>query len=174
MRLVAALWGVIGVAMLLTYAIVRLSQRVSDALSLPLDWYHWVALILWVGFMAYSEGYKGFQQSFSPRVAARARYMSLYVDNKVYWFFSPIFMACYIYATPKRRIVAVVLTLAIIALVMLVGFLSQPWRGIIDAGVVVGLTWGLISLMFFSYQALTCDEFDVSPDIPDPTPERKD
>lgn len=167
MRLIAALWGVVGVAMLLAYAIFSLSQRVSEAFLMPLDWYHWFALIIWVGFMAYSEGYRGFQKAFSPRVAARARYMHQHVDNKIYWLLSPFFMASYLHSTPRRRFTAVLVTSAIVLLVMVVGLLSQPWRGIIDAGVVVGLTWGLISLVFFSYKALTQSEFDVSPDVPE-------
>lgn len=167
MRLVAALWGVIGVAMLLAYAIWSLSQRVSEALSMPLDWYHWFALIIWVAFMAYSEGYRGFQKAFSPRVAARARYMHQHIDNKIYWLLAPFFMASYLHSTPRRRITAVLVTTGILFLVMVVGLLNQPWRGIIDAGVVIGLTWGLISLVLFSYQALATSEFNVSPDVPD-------
>jgi hypothetical protein len=168
MSLVAALWGVVGVAMLLAYAIYRLSSRVLEALNVPLDWYHWLALLLWVGIMAYSEGYRGFQKAFSPRVAARARYLHAHVDNKIYWLLSPFFVASYLHTTPRRRLSAVLLTSGIVLLVMLVGRLSQPWRGIIDAGVVVGLTWGLISLVLLTYQALTAEEFDVSPDLPEP------
>jgi hypothetical protein len=36
--------------------------------------------------------------------------------------------------------------LAIVGLVLLVGMLPQPWRGIVDAGVVVGLGWGIVAL----------------------------
>jgi len=32
-------------------------------------------------------------------------------------------------------------TAAIVVLVLLVHRLEQPWRGIVDAGVVTGLTW---------------------------------
>lgn len=167
MRLIAAIWGIFGVVMLLAYAIARLSQRAIDIFSLSLDWYHWLVLVAWVGFMAYSEGYRGFQKAFSPRLAARARYMYRHVDNKLYWLLAPLFMVSVLHATPKRRLIAILATLGIILLVILVGLLDQPWRGIIDAGVVVGLTWGMMSLIVFTYIALTANEFDVSPDVPD-------
>jgi hypothetical protein len=34
----------------------------------------------------------------------------------------------------------------VVALVLIVKSLPQPWRGIVDGGVVVGLAWGLVSL----------------------------
>jgi hypothetical protein len=38
------------------------------------------------------------------------------------------------------------LLICIVALVLLVHQLGQPWRGIVDGGVVVGLAWGAIFL----------------------------
>jgi hypothetical protein len=46
-----------------------------------------------------------------------------------------------------------------------VRLLPQPWRGIVDAGVVVGLTWGTISLVVFCIQALTAPTFAISPEV---------
>ena len=70
-----ALWGVVGVLALLGFAVLRLMGRVIDMLGYDLRWYHWLTLILVVLFMAYTEGYRGFQRAFSPRVAARAKYV---------------------------------------------------------------------------------------------------
>ena len=75
MGLVGALWGVAGISMVLAWAVIRLTPHAVEALSLHLTWFHWLALIVNVIFMAYSEGYKGFQRGFSPRVAARARHL---------------------------------------------------------------------------------------------------
>ena len=66
-----ALWGVVGVLMLLGSAVYRLSFPARDAFSHDFFWYHWVALALIALFMAYAEGFRAFQQGFSPRVAAR-------------------------------------------------------------------------------------------------------
>ena len=38
-------------------------------------------------------------------------------------------------------------------LILAVSRLDQPWRGIIDAGVVVGLAWGLMTLWIFTARA---------------------
>jgi F0F1-type ATP synthase membrane subunit a len=58
-------------------------------------------------------------------------------------------------------------TTGIVVLVLLVRAVPQPWRGIIDLGVVVGLAWGIISIVVFSIQAFFSDTFDYSPDVPD-------
>jgi hypothetical protein len=79
----------------------------------------------------------------------------------------PLFCIGYFHATTKLKIRMISLTIGIIILIVLVHRLDQPWRGIVDAGVVVGLSWGVISLVLFSIRAVTSDEFDHSPDVPD-------
>src|SRR5574341_1485783 len=74
MGMIGALWGVSGVLLLLGSAVYRLGPLAVDAFSYDFLWYHWTCLLCVVFFMAYAEGYVGFQQRFSPRVAARARY----------------------------------------------------------------------------------------------------
>ena len=166
MGVLGALWGLGGIAFMLVYAIYRLYPQMLEALSLPLDWYHWLAMIVSVLFMAYSEGYKGFQKGFSPRVAARARYMQS--NPRVHQvLLSPFFCAGYFDSTRRRKISIFVLTLGIIVLIILVRQLSQPWRGILDAGVVVGLSWGLLSMFYYGFLALTAPVFDYSAEMPD-------
>ena len=46
-------------------------------------------------------------------------------------------------------IITYLLTLFIIFLIIIIEKMSDPWRGIIDAGVFVGLSWGLLSFWFF-------------------------
>jgi hypothetical protein len=69
-------------------------------------------------------------------------------------------------APRRRRITSISVTAGIIILVILVRYLSQPWRGIIDGGVVVGLLWGLISLLLFGCRALSAGEFPYPPEVP--------
>jgi hypothetical protein len=116
--------------------------------------------------MAYVEGYRAFQQGFSPRVAARARHLR---DHPIllHAVLAPLFCMAYFHAQRKRQITSLSVTAGIIILVLLVRLLSQPWRGIIDGGVVVGLAWGLVSLVVFGYQALTADRFPYSPEVPE-------
>ena len=70
MGTLAAGWGVGGISLLLAWAIVRLSLIAWRGLAAPLDLGHWAALGAVVPAMAFFEGYRGFQQGFSPRVAA--------------------------------------------------------------------------------------------------------
>ena len=73
----------------------------------------------------------------------------------------------FFHANKKTRIIAYSLTLGIVMLVLAVTFLCpDPWRGIIDCGVVLGLTWGLISFWIYTYKALTQRGFPHSPETP--------
>jgi hypothetical protein len=161
-----AFWGLAGVILLLAGAVYRLTPLAVDALSHDFLWYHWIALVLVVFFMAYFEGYLAFQQAFSPRVAARARYLLTH-HNRLHALLAPLFCMAYFHAPRRRRIASISVTAGIIVLVVLVRFLAQPWRGIIDGGVVVGLSWGLVSLTFFGFQALTAERFPHSPEVPE-------
>ena len=58
-------------------------------------------------------------------------------------------------------------TLGIALLVTLIRQLDQPWRGIVDLGVVGGLAIGLVSIVYFAFQALTSESFDYSPEVPE-------
>jgi len=51
---------------------------------------------------------------------------------------------------------------------VLVRLVPQPWRGIVDAGVVIGLAWGAVSLLVLGIQALTASRFNFSPEVPEP------
>jgi len=66
----------------------------------------------------------------------------------------------------KKISPAWILTIMIIVLIIAVSFLAQPWRGIVDVGVVLGLSWGLISFWIFCVKALTKVEFSHSPEMP--------
>ena len=160
----AVAWGLLGIGLLLTSAVWRLGMRAWREISGPLEWHHWAALLAITLLMAYSEGYKGFQKGFSPRVAARARYLAGHA-NTLEALLAPFFLLCYFRAPRRRRIIAISLTLGIILLVMLVRLLPGPWRGIVDAGVVVGLVWGLISLLVFIAQAFLSPRFEASPEV---------
>ena len=161
-----ALWGVSGVLLLLGGAVYRLTPLAIDAFSYDWSWHHWLSLALMTFFMAYAEGYRAFQQGFSPRVAARARYLRDH-PNFVYALFAPLFCMAYFHAPRRRRITSISVTAGIVILVVLVRLVPQPWRGIIDGSVVVGLTWGLVSLMVFGFQALTDGQFHYAPEVPE-------
>ena len=159
-------WGLAGVVLLLGSAVYRLTPLAIDAFSYDWLWYHWLSFAFMIVFMAYAEGYRAFQQGFSPRVAARARYLRDH-PNALHALFAPLFCMAFFHAPKRRRIVSLSVTAGIIVLVILVRLLPQPWRGIIDGSVVVGLAWGLISLMIFGYQAFFAERFNYSPEVPE-------
>ncbi len=162
----AALWGLAGLVLLLSFAILRLTPIAIDTFSVPLGWHHWLALFAFVLFMAWSEGYRGFQKAFSPRAAARAEYLVEH-PTPLRMLLAPLFVMGYFDTTLRRRVAAWGLTLAIVVLIVFVHQLEQPWRGIIDAGVVVGLTWGLVTVLWFAARAFADPTFDTSPEVPD-------
>jgi hypothetical protein len=164
MSLIGAIWGIGGIVLVFAVAIYRLANRAVQIFSYDLEWYHWAALVISIVLTAYAEGYRGFQKRFSPRTAARARYLRDH-PTLLRVVAAPLFCFGYFQATRRRKIGAWGLTIGIVLLVGLVRLLPQPWRGIVDAGVVVGLTWGTISLVVFTIQALTAPTFAVSPEV---------
>lgn len=76
---IAAVWGIVGVVALLSSAIYRLAPMALELPFAELSFGHWVALAFSLVFMGFAEGYRGFQQNFSPRAAARARYLRHHV-----------------------------------------------------------------------------------------------
>ena len=160
-----AFWGLAGVALLLGSAVYRLTPLAIDAFTQQFTWYHYASLLLILVFMAYVEGYRAFQKGFSPRVAARARYLKDHA-NLLQMLFAPLFCMGFFYTSRRRQITSVSVTTGVIMLVLLVRMLPQPWRGIVDAGVVIGLAWGLVSLVIFGKQAWSAESFPYSPEVP--------
>jgi len=175
-----AVWGFAGVSLLLASAIRRLAPIALDALSREFQPRHWAGLALSVGSMAYYEGYRAFQRGFSPRVAARAKYLKER-PRLSHALLAPFFCMAFFHAPKRRIITSVSVTAGIILLVLMVRRLSQPWRGIVDGGVVVGLAWGLISLWICAVCAFARPGYSHSPEVPaegcfspsDPSPQRR-
>ena len=162
---IGALWGLGGILALLLSAVLRLWPMVEDAFAYPLTWYHKTALIVIALGMAYMEGYKGFQMAFSPRTAARARYL-LENPRPLYVVLAPFFCMGYFYATKRRKIISISLTLGIILLVILVRFVPQPWRGTVSYTHLRAHETGIVSLLAFSIQSLGEDSYPYAPEVP--------
>lgn len=164
LRIFSAVWGGIGVALFLGYAVYRLLNHFLVIMDYDLTRLQWLALICNVLFMAYTEGYRGFQQGFAPRVAARVLHLSQHAT----WLnglLAPAFCLGYFGTTRRRQFTVVIISSMIFALVAVVSHLPQPWRAIVDAGVVVGLLWGLISFIVFLWLAFSRDEFPYSAEL---------
>lgn len=129
---------------MLAWAVYRLALISFDAFALPWQWYHWLIFVANTLFMAYSEGYRGFQKGYSPRLVARAQELQ---QNATPFTaaLAPLYCMSYFSAPRRRMITAWVVTAIILLLIVIFHHLPQPWRGILDAGVVVGLSWGLLA-----------------------------
>jgi hypothetical protein len=148
---VALAWGVAGFTALLLVAVVRLAPIALDAFSYPWQAMHYAAFTANLWFMAWYEGYRGFQRSYSPRLAARAHHLYRHA-TRAQTALAPLVCMGFVHAPRRRRIAAWLLTAAIIVVVMIYRALPQPWRGILDAGVVVGLLWGMAATLYEVYR----------------------
>jgi hypothetical protein len=161
-----ALWGGFGVVAILVYAIWRITPHAWQAIEAGMNIWQWLILIANVVFMAWSEGYRGFQTRFSPRVAARTLHLQRN-PGIITVLFAPLFVIGYFHADRRSLWQAWIGTLAIVVLVLLVHQMPQPWRGILDAGVAVGLSWGLVSFLVSLQQTFASGEYKRNPGLPD-------
>ena len=148
MKSVAFSWGIAGVLLLLLFAVYRLAPMALELTERELTAGQWLALGFSIINMAYAEGYKGFHRAFAPRVVVRALYLKNHA-KQLHVILAPLFCMGYIHATRRRQLVSIGLTLAIICFIFLARTLPQPWKGILDAGVVVGLSLGILSIGYY-------------------------
>lgn len=147
-------WGVVGVALLLLRAITRMTPiALEPILAGSLSGLHVGILVAWVAFNAYGEGYRAFQKSFCPRVVARADHLARN-PHPLHAALAPLYCLSLFHANRRGLTVAWVMIVVITAFVFLLRITPQPWRGIVDAGVVVALVWGLVALFAFSAKSL--------------------
>jgi len=142
-------WAVSGVLALIAQALWKLSPIAWEALTSRMTPVQWTICLVWVVLNAYSEGYVGFHQKFSPRVARRALELSERPTIFRVLLAAPYAMGLFA-ADRRTKIVGWVLTVLIFLVVIVVRLLEQPWRGIVDAGVVAGLLLGTFSLVLHS------------------------
>jgi len=165
MGILGIIWAILGVSALLLNAIIRLAPRGVEALQMELGVFQWILLVGFALFMMVAEGYRGFQKSFSPRTAARVKYLKNNPTG-LRVILAPFFAMGFFEATKKTKIVVWSIMTMVVLLITLVSQLPQPWRGIIDIGVVLGLSWGVISFWVLTFRALTSSQFAASPMLP--------
>ena len=103
----------------LGYAVWRLAPVALEAVKPGLSAIEWAAFAASIVILGYSEGYKGFQKAFSPRVVARALSLKRR-PRPLRVLLAPAFCAGHFGATKARKNAAWVLTLGIVGLVLLV------------------------------------------------------
>lgn len=163
---VLAVWGVGGVLALIVRALLVLTPIAVDAVrSYELTQAQWWILIVWILINGYAEGYRGFHLRFSPRVVDRGLYGGLH-PTALRSVLAPAFCMGLFDAGRRTLVSSWILLGAITALVLTVRLVPQPWRGIIDAGVVAGLALGSLSIVVLFVRALATGRAPSLHDVP--------
>lgn len=166
MRTLAYYWGISGVVLFIGSAVWRLFPRVTELQQHELSAWQWLLLLAFLLFMLYSEGYKGFHLNFAPRVVVRAKGLRD-SGNALLYLLAPMVCMGYLHATRRRQIISLSITATVVVLVFVVRLVPQPWRGIIDVGVVAGLGFGVLSILWYW---LRQDLAGRTPDVPSDLP----
>lgn len=169
-----ACWSVLQVVSILANAIKRLLPvAVQPLVQNDMQPFQWAMYVMWSIYMGYVEGYQAFQLKFSPLVVKRAFGLSEHLNPLNCVLAGPYAMGLF-GATKKRMIVSWSITAGVFALVKIVKKLPYPYRAIVDAGVVVGLTYGALSIVWQTARAMFGYEPNVDPQYPEPKEQRSD
>jgi len=164
---VVFVWGVGGVLALFGRALLRLApmawQPIEDGSLTAIQIGVYAA---WVVFNAYGEGYRAFQKSFSPRVVARAHHLARSPQPLLHAVLAPAYCLSLFHANRRGLTLAWTMLVVIIGLIALLRITPQPWRGIIDGGVVVALAWGALVIVVLSVRTLVSGPPDAKMNLP--------
>lgn len=160
-------WGVGGAMALLSWGVARVfPHALEPALDGSMLAWHWALYLFMIVFNAWTEGYKTFQKSITPRVLARAQWVA---ENprRVPTLAVPFFVAGFFAMQKRALIVRYIVIVIVVAVIVGMRFVPQPWRGIVDAGVVVGLGWGVVAMGVGLVRMLGGWRPDADPQLPD-------
>lgn len=165
--LLAATWGVAGVVLLLGQAIYRLTpMALQPIVERQLGMAEAGVYAAWVVFSLYFEGYRAFQQRFSPRVVARAlALMREPVPLRIV--LAPAFCMALFHATRRGLALAWGTLVMVLCFIMILRHVPQPWRGIVDGGVVLALLWGQLAIVVYFVRGLSGLPMPVSAELPE-------
>lgn len=139
-----ALWGLFSFLALIVHAIVRMMPVFADMFAYSMNPIEISSLVASVILFTVGKGYFAFQRSFSPRFGERAR-MLQENPSVVYGVLAPLYCMGLIGAPLSRMVRMWLMVAIVVVLIISVRTLSDPWRGIVLAGVVVALVWGSIA-----------------------------
>ena len=145
-------WGIIGFYGLLLFALWRITPRALETTLFSFNPLETIGVLLFVAFMVYFEGYRGFYKKFSPRFASRLVHFLDSPRSVLQTIFAPLYAMAFFHAPPAAKRAAWITALSILAAVLVVQQLTQPLRGIIGVGVVAGLLVGMAATAFHVYR----------------------
>jgi hypothetical protein len=148
-------------------AIGRLAKiALVPAVQRDLSLLQWGLFGTTMSLFAYYEGYKAFQQKFSPLLVQRAMTLSRNGTPAHHVVFAPFYSMGLFHATKKRKIISWSITTGVALMVGVTKRLPYPWRSIVDAGVVSGLVYGSTSIVVIYVKALMGQPPAVDPCLP--------
>lgn len=144
--LVAACWALLGVVLLFATAVVRLGARGIATIRGGLDPAEWAALAVLTVLFLYGEGVRGLQRRWVPAVLRRID--ELRTERRVSHRLLAPLHAMLLVGAPKATLWrAWAGVAAIVAAVLVVRSLPEPWRGMTDFAVATALAWGLVVIL---------------------------
>lgn len=145
-EVVAPAWAVIGVSALFATATYRLGGRGVAVIRDGLGGWEWMALAGLTLAFVYGEGFLALDRKWVPGLMRRARELK---DERslLLRLLAPLYGLSLIGAPPSKLWPSWLGTLAIVCAVLVLRFLPDPWRGIIDFAVAAALAWGLVAIL---------------------------
>jgi hypothetical protein len=146
MGTLGSIWGVAGVLAVVAYAAARLSIRAQHIPSYDLVWYHWAALLLNTVILIYAKSYRAFRLRLAPRIGVKARDIR---ENPTIakTIFAPLYCLGYFGSGSGVRFRMISITLVMVGLIVVVRYLPEPWRAVLDFGIAVALALGFVFIL---------------------------
>lgn len=143
---IAPLWAVAGVSALFAWAVWRLGWRGLMTIRGGLAGLEWAILVVLTVAFVYAEGYRALDRRWVPGLIERARALR-FEHRSLVRLLAPLHGMALIAVSRGRLVRAWLGTLAIVAAILLVRTLPEPWRGIVDFSVAAALAWGLVAIV---------------------------
>jgi hypothetical protein len=125
-------------------AIWRLGARAMITVGTDLSVWEWLAFSMLITAFGYYEGFRALHQRFVPAVLKRAYDIGPGLAPAALAPFTALGLVNAPKVTLRHAWISVVL---IVAAVLAVRAMPEPWRGIVDGAVAVALSIGLVSML---------------------------
>ena len=153
MKKIIYIYSIGGVIAIFSSAIYRLYPHVRESMSYEYSTLNWIVLTAYLIVMIVGKGYFALHRGFVPRVIDRSELL-IENGNLIDKLLAPLYCMGFFKAPRKRIIISYVMIFFIVSFIVSASKISQPWRGIIDLGVVVGLSLGILSLLSLGLKRL--------------------
>jgi len=141
----AVAWSLVGVALILSFAVFRLLSRGLDTVRAGLTPLEWTGLLVLSALFLYGEGVMALQRKWVPRLFERSRQLRS-EGNPLLLALAPLFGMGLIGRSMKTVVRTWLGTAAIVLAVIMVRQFPDPWRGITSFAVSLALAWAVLSI----------------------------